>query len=347
MRDYELHGVKLLCDFTTGRPKPLVPREDRRQVFEAIHGIAHPGIRASKRLISARYVWPRMKTDIAAWCRDCMACQRAKTTKQPWASVQPIPIPSRRFSHVHVDLVGPLPASEAGYLYIFTIIDRTTRWLEAVPLKDISTACCIVAFLASWVSRFSVPETVTSDQGAQFSAASWASFCNRLGIRHAMTTAYHPQANGLVERAHRQLKDALRARGASTDWPSHLPWVLLGLHAAPKEISGISSAEAVFGGQLVLPGDLAPGPEAPPLSFKDKLASSDPPPVSQPRTNAEVASQPSAADLQTSAYVYVQRGGPGPPLSPAYAGPYRVVRPGLKTFVLEVGNRQEVVSVDV
>jgi hypothetical protein len=69
-----------------------------------------------------------------------------------------------------------------------------------------------------------------------------------------MTTAYHPQANGLVERAHRQLKDALRARGASTDWPSHLPWVLLGLHAAPKEISGISSAEAVFGGQLVLPG---------------------------------------------------------------------------------------------
>jgi hypothetical protein len=66
--DYELHGVKLLCDFTTGLPRPRVPREDRRQVFEAIHGIAHPGIRASKRLISARYVWPRMKTDIAAWC---------------------------------------------------------------------------------------------------------------------------------------------------------------------------------------------------------------------------------------------------------------------------------------
>jgi cleavage and polyadenylation specificity factor subunit 1 len=134
--DYELHGVKLLCNFTTGRPRPQVPREDRRQVFEAIHGVAHPGIRASKRLLSARYVWPIMKTDIADWCRDCVACQRAKTTKQPQASVQPIPIPSRRFSHVHVDLVSPLPASEAGFLYIFTIIDRTTRWLEDVPLKD-------------------------------------------------------------------------------------------------------------------------------------------------------------------------------------------------------------------
>jgi hypothetical protein len=72
--------------------------------------------------------------------------------KQPRALVQPIPISSRRFSHVHVDLVGPLPAPEAGILYIFTIIDRTTRWLEAVPLKDISTASYIEAFLASWVS---------------------------------------------------------------------------------------------------------------------------------------------------------------------------------------------------
>jgi hypothetical protein len=53
-----------------------------------------------------------------------------------------------------------------------------------------------------------------------------------------MTTAYHPQANGLVERTHRQLKDALRARQAGVDWPAHLPWVLLGLRAAPKEVSG-------------------------------------------------------------------------------------------------------------
>ncbi len=218
-----------MCDFTTGRPRLLVPREDRRQVFEAIHGVAHPGIRASKRLLSARYVWPRMKTDIAAWCWDCVACQRAKTTKQPRASVQHIPIPSRRFSHVHVDLVGPLPVSEAGFLYIFTAIDKTTRWLEAVLLKDISTASCIEA----WVSRFGVLETVTSDWEAQFSAASWASFCERLGICHAMTMAYHPQANGLMERAHRQLKDALCARGAGSDWPSHLPWVLLGLHPRP------------------------------------------------------------------------------------------------------------------
>jgi hypothetical protein len=155
-------------------------------------------------------------------------------------------------------------------------------------------------------------------------------------MRHAMTTAHHPQANGLVERAHRQLKDALKARGAATDWPAHLPWVLLGLHAAPKEISAVSSAEAVFGQQLVLPGELNPGPEAPPLDFRDSLASSSPSLTSQPCTYAEVASQPPVGGLPKAAYVYVKRGGPGPPLSPAYTGPDRVVRPGPKHFVLKV-----------
>ncbi len=335
--EFELHGVKLLCDFSLGRPQPLVPREDRRQVFEAIHGVAHPGVRASKRMISARFVWPKMKSDIAAWCRGCVAYQRAKVTKQPRATLQPIPIPARRFEHVHVDLVGPLPASEDGFLYLFTIIDRTTRWLEATPLKDISAASCEEAFLATWVARFGVSEAVTTDRGAQFSSASWASFCRQVGIKHIMTTAYHPQSNGLMERAHRQIKASLQARGAATDWPAHIPWVLLGLRAAPKEVSGVSSAEAVFGQQLVLPGDLTPGPEASALSFQTELASNGPPPTRQPRTYAEVAAQPPNTGLQAASYVYVRRGGVGPPLASPYAGPYKVLQAGPKYFVLEVG----------
>jgi hypothetical protein len=86
-------------------------------------------------------------------------------------------------------------------------------------------------------------------------------------MRHIMTTAYHPQANGLVERAHRQLKASFRARGAGTDWPAHLPWVLLGLHAAPKEVSGVSSAEAVYSEQLNAPWGLQRGGGVSSLGF--------------------------------------------------------------------------------
>jgi cleavage and polyadenylation specificity factor subunit 1 len=342
----EVEGVSLWCDGSTGRWRPLVPQEDRLMVFKSIHGVAHPGIRATRRMVAARFVWPNMRADIASWCRDCVACQRAKVTKQPRASIQPIPIPRRRFSHVHVDLVGPLPASEDGYVYVMTMIDRTTRWLEAAPLKHISASSCVEAFLSTWVARFGVPETLTSDRGTQFASASWTSFCNKIGTRHVMTTAYHPQANGLVERSHRQLKDALRAREAGVDWPTHLPWVLLGLRAAPKEVSGISSAEAVLGQPLVLPGELSTAVEASPTDFQSELASEAPPVTWQPRTYAEAVSGPTNQRLQQAEFVYVKRGGCGPPLSPAYSGPYRVIRPGCKYFLVEVGGRHESVSVD-
>ncbi len=158
-----------------------------------------------------------------------MACQRAKVTKQPRSPVQAIPIPSKRFSNVHVDLVGPFTASEDGFMYLITMVDRTTRWLEAVPLKSITVSSCVEVFFSSWIACFGVPKTIVSDRGTQFSSASWAAFCSNLGIKHTMMTSYHLQANGLIERTHRQLKDALHARGAGMDWLAHLHWALLGL----------------------------------------------------------------------------------------------------------------------
>jgi hypothetical protein len=94
----------------------------------------------------------------------------------------------------------------------------------------------------------------TLDRGSQFTSALWYSLCNILGIKHVQTTTYHPQANRLVERLHRQLKDALHARLASSTWTAHLPWVLLGLSAAPRREDNISPAQAVFSTTIVLPG---------------------------------------------------------------------------------------------
>ena len=85
----------------------------------------------------------------------------------------------------------------------------------------------------------------------------WQSMCATLGDKHVTTTTFHPQSNGMVERLHRQLKEGRRARAAGVVWAEHLPWVLLGVRAAPKEDSAVSSAEAVFGAPLVLPGQLA------------------------------------------------------------------------------------------
>ena len=113
-----------------------------------------------------------------------------------------------------MDIVGPLPASK-GFTYLFTIIDRTSRWPEAIPIAATTTVDCANALFQGWVSRFGVPEVITSDRGAQFTSSLWAALCSLLNIQHNQTTAYHPQSNAMVERFHCRLKDALRARCAA------------------------------------------------------------------------------------------------------------------------------------
>jgi transposase InsO family protein len=251
-----------------------------------MNGVAHPGIRATRRLLSARFVWHGMARDINAWCRDCQTCQRGKVTKHPAAPLQKFPVLCRQFSHVHVDLVGPLPSSEEGHVYLLTEIDRSMRWVEAIPLKNMEATTCAEHFVSGCVARFGVPATVTTDRGTQFTSATWAGLCQQLGMEHVLATSFHPQANGMVERVHRQIKDALRARAAGAAWHGHLPWVLLGLRAAPKEDSGISSAERVLGTPLQLPGELLNMPAVPATC----------PPPEQPRTAsyAEVVARPPA-----------------------------------------------------
>ena len=78
----------------------------------------------------------------------------------------------------------------------------------------------------------------------------------------------------MVERFHRQLKNSLRARHAASDWYSHLPWVLLGLHSAPREDSATFSAEAVYGSDLILPHQFLQSQDPPSNQF---LQSQDPP----------------------------------------------------------------------
>jgi hypothetical protein len=147
----------------------------------------------------------------------------------------------------------------------------------------------------------------------------------------------------MVERCHRRLKDALQARPAGPDWPLHLPWVLMGLRAAPTVDTGVSASEVVFGAPLVLPGLILNTGEPPPADFIAKLRQSGPLPPSRPLSYSQMAAKPAAA-LLSAAFVYVRKGGTIPPLSPLYSGPYRVLASGPKIFRLQVGEREETVS---
>jgi hypothetical protein len=112
-------------------------------------------------------VWRSLSSDVTAWARWCLACQWCKIHRHTRLVPQPIPIPQRGFSHLHVDLVGPLQYSN-NFNYIFTIIDRTSKWMEAIPLSETSAAACAKALTFTWISHFGVPEMITSDRGPNY-----------------------------------------------------------------------------------------------------------------------------------------------------------------------------------
>ena len=344
LQKMKIADTELICDVSTERPRPLVPKAFRRAVFEAIHGPSHPSIRATVQLVKSKFMWNGISNEVRSMARTCMACQQAKITRHCNSGIGNFPKPNRRFGHIHVDIVILTPCQ--GHRYLLTIVDRATRWLEAIPMQDSTASSCAEALLHNWIARFGLPDNVTSDRGAQFTSELWKALSRLLGMQLHQTTAYRPQANGMVERAHRTLKAALMARGASDDWIEHLPWVLLGIRTMPREGLPASSAEMVYGDTLVLPAEFFPTdnePTPPDVELLrarvGKLA-----PFQPTKINKRSPFIPD--DLSTAKHAFVRNDAVRAPLIPPYKGPYEIIQRRPKSYQLNINGTHDWVAID-
>ena len=337
-------GPPLICDTSTGRPRPLIPPSRRKLVFDVIHGLSHPSARTTTRLITAKFVWPGVNKDSREWARTCTSCQMSKIGRHTESGVGSFPQPKRRFGHIHVDIVGPLPPSD-GARFLLTIVERSTRWPEATPMTEASTSACAQALLTSWISRFGVPDDITTDRGPAFLSELWSSLASLLGTNLHSTTAYNPAANGMVERSHRSLKAALMARCSDENWIHQLPWVLLGLRTAPRANGDASPAEKVYGETLVVPGEFFPPDHTEDVSIpllRERAGKFTPCRM----TYTDRTSHYLPKEINTCKYVFVRHDAHRPPLTRPYKGPYEVLERNPKSFKLMIHGREDWISID-
>ena len=106
----------LIVDISNGFPRPYIPYASRRQIFDAFHGLGHPGVERTRKTICAKVIWPSIRQDVSKWARECLACQQAKVTRHVQPPIGDFKVPARRFQHLNVDIVT-LPLSN-GYKYL-------------------------------------------------------------------------------------------------------------------------------------------------------------------------------------------------------------------------------------
>nr|VZI24963.1 unnamed protein product [Spirometra erinaceieuropaei] len=185
---------------------------------------------------------------------------RLSVEQGPAAQQGPIgtfPGPGARFSLVHLDIVGPLPLSN-GCSYLFTCVDRFTRWSEPIPLPVNAIPTLVKAFLSCWVAIFGALSTITTNRAVQFESNLFQTLLPFIGCTRIRTTTYHPAANGMIKRFHRQLKAYLGAAADPENSTEHHPLVLLSIHCDFKADLDCSAAELVFGATVRLLGEMIP-----------------------------------------------------------------------------------------
>ena len=334
--------IELWCEISQSKPRPFLPKQIRRFVIQQMH-YAHKGIKENVRLISSHYYWNEMKQEITRYVQTCHCCQSTKPSKITPPHYGEFEVPDHRFTHCHLDIVGPLPPSE-GFKYLLTIQDRTTRLFFALPVTEPSAKACSQQFLLHYVSLFGIPSACTSDQGANFVSAMFQDMQKNLGIKINHTPIYWPQGNGLIEQSHQTLKNSLKAQimelgdHYQEKWFHYLPWALLGQRTAFNKELKTSSSELALGTHVQVPGSIlheVKFNEEPnineilkKLEFKNNRTAIP---------TSKIVQQQVEPPSQNVTHVYVrQHAARG--LQPHYNGPFRITsRPTRSTVEIRVG----------
>ena len=244
----------------------IVPPKLRDPLLQYFHRsitTLHQGVQRMYKLMQTRVYWKGMQTDIRQYVSNCTTCSISKATPNQREGYMQLFSVHKPFEIVHMDVVGPLPITKNGNIYILTIMDRFSRMVKLIPLPTVDAACIATAFRNNWLLQFGVPDKTLTDRGSYFTGLIFAILSKMFGFKCLFTTSYHPRTNGRLERFHRFLKQRLRILAYdrsldffdSDDWDIFIPNIAFSYNITPNRMNGYSPYQVLYDDWIKLPID--------------------------------------------------------------------------------------------
>jgi hypothetical protein len=141
--------------------------------------------------------WPTMLEDCFEYYKGCQDYQKFGNIQRiPASALNPIikPWPFRGWG---IDLIGQInhPSSK-GHKFVLLATDYFTKWVEAIPLKKMTSENMVEFVKEHIIYRFGIPQTITTDQGTQFTSSQFRDFAESMRIKLLNSSPYYAQANG-------------------------------------------------------------------------------------------------------------------------------------------------------
>jgi hypothetical protein len=234
--------------------KLWVPKDLIQTVLESEHDskiVGHFGQDKTIELIRRNFWWPRMDETIIDYIQSCVECQKDKAARhQKYGLLQPLELPYAPWRSIAMDFITDLPES-SGCDQLWVVVDRFTKMAHFIPLqKDGKTTEDLARIFAREIWKLhGLPMDIVSDRDSRFTSTTWKAFIETLGIKPRMSTAFHPQTDGQMERLNQTIEAYLRSfvNHEMDDWVDLLPMAEFAYNNSVTGTTGLSPFYANYG----------------------------------------------------------------------------------------------------